>query len=100
MPTLFRGLGNDTWSLETTLERSFPMENSKKSLTFMEYYGKIAASWFALESLRTSERFPLPEPEDFKDTLSSKKSYQRLVGALGATSGLVEYLVYLARCVI
>ncbi len=51
---LFRGLASSNWQLETTLELSFPLENNRSVLSFLEYYGKIMNARSAVETLTDS----------------------------------------------
>ena len=41
---LFRGLGSSNWGLETTLERSYPLEASEETISLYEYYTDVYAS--------------------------------------------------------
>jgi hypothetical protein len=41
---LFRGHGNSDWPLQTTLERSFPLDRSDSTLSLLSYYRKISAA--------------------------------------------------------
>jgi hypothetical protein len=57
---LFRGLGSSVWGLETTLERSYPLERCDESLSFRKYYRKTSTAKPAIDQPRPvyiSDRF-------------------------------------------
>jgi bacterioferritin (cytochrome b1) len=49
-PPLFRGLGDSSWGLETTLERSYETERCDNTLSLRAYYRKIIAARPAVET--------------------------------------------------
>ena len=47
---LFRGLGTSDWGLETTLERSYPLERCDDTSSLRKYYRKISTAKPAIDS--------------------------------------------------
>jgi FRG domain len=91
---LFRGMGSDIWGLETTLERSYPLERYTKEITFLQYYKKIAASKPAVETLTGRKWEEVPDFRKFA-TLLKKNKLRWLDRFLAGKPGIYEYLVYL-----
>jgi hypothetical protein len=68
-PTLFRGLGNSSWGLETTLERSYPSERSDSTMSLLKYYAQIWSARPAIEVFGRHRWERLPDPPAFKQLL-------------------------------
>ena len=61
---LFRGVGNSVWGLETTLERSYPLERCDETSSVRKYYRRTNTAKPAIETLsgRRFEKLPtIPE---------------------------------------
>lgn len=97
LPTLlFRGLGSGKWGLETTLERSYPLECHDRSLSLLRYYHKIGASKPSIETFSGGRWDKLKSYPDFKRPVESNLgSYGWLDMLLEQTPDVREYLVYL-----
>lgn len=93
---LFRGLGNSTWGLETTLERSHPAERCDATPSLLKYYRKIGASKPAIETLSGLRWDKFPEFPEFEKLVKENFStYAWLDMLLMRTPDIYEYLVYL-----
>ncbi|MGO4881237.1 MAG: FRG domain-containing protein [Bryobacteraceae bacterium] len=88
---LFRGLGDSTWTLATTLERAYQLEYREPKPTFLKHYRKVLASKPAIETLSGKRWDQLPEPDEFNPGPDST----RLDKNLEKHPGVSEYLVYL-----
>lgn len=91
-PTLFRGLGNYVWSLETTLERFFKPESINEKPSVLRYYRKVTRSQPAVESLISAVWQDLPDYPAFQKLLQSDYCLDR---PLGRERVIYEYLTYL-----
>jgi hypothetical protein len=91
---LFRGLGNSKWGLETTLERSFPMDRSDTTLSLVAYYRKMTAALPAVETLTEQRWSDIPGFAEFKKLL---KEHNRdwLDGFLRKHVGIYRFMIYL-----
>ena len=67
---LFRGLGSSDWGLETTLERSYPLEASEKRIGLYEYYTDVYASKSVVETFTERQWEGLPDPPEFTQLLA------------------------------
>ena len=67
---LFRGLGSSTWGLETTLERSYPLEASGETIGLSEYYRDVCASKSVVETFTERQWDGLPDTPDFSQLLA------------------------------
>ena len=68
---LFRGLGSSNWGLETTLERSYPLEASEETISLYEYYTDVYASKSVVETFTERQWEGLPDtPLDFSQLLA------------------------------
>lgn len=90
---LFRGVGNSSWGLETTLERSYPSERCDDNLSLRLYYRKVYVARPAVETF-SGRRWELPDPPTFDRSLKEHWSGW-LDMILGDQVGIYEYLVYL-----
>ena len=91
---LFRGLGNSSWGLETTLERSYPSERCDKTLSLRKYYRKVFAAKSAVETFSGRRWDKLPDPPKFNKGLKEHWSGWLDI-ILGEQVKIYEYLVYL-----
>jgi hypothetical protein len=66
---LFRGLGSAEWGLETTLERSRPLEASEETVSLSDYYRDVCASKPAVETFTERQWEGLPDPPEFRESL-------------------------------
>jgi hypothetical protein len=89
---LFRGLGSSDWKLETTLERSYPMERCDSTQGLLEYYRKILAVRPSIETF-TGKLWPIPDLMEFKTSLSPGDFL--FDDLLRKHSGVYEYLIFL-----
>jgi hypothetical protein len=71
--TLFRGVGSVDWGLETTLERAYPMEISKRIDDLAGYYDFITPAHTAIETF-TDKEWPIPESPEFQTQMNNSKS--------------------------
>src|SRR5580698_9358801 len=62
---LFRGVGSSKWGLETTLERSVPLELAEAICDLPTYYGYVTRSKSSIETLTDADWGALPNPPDF-----------------------------------
>jgi len=93
---LFRGLGNSTWGLETTLERSHPAERRDATLSLLKYYRKIGDAKPAIETFSGRRWDAFPEFPAFEKLVKDNFStYTWLDMLLMRTPDIYEYLVYL-----
>jgi hypothetical protein len=91
---LFRGLGDTCWSLETTLERSYPRERCDDTLRLFQYYNRMFATRAAVEAFSGRRWDRLLEPPAFeKHVREHWSSWLDLI--LNDQSETYEYLVYL-----
>lgn len=67
---LFRGLGSSNWGLQTTLERSYPLEASEARVSLCEYYTDVYASKSVVETFTERQWDGLPDPPDFTQLLA------------------------------
>ena len=86
--TLFRGHGNSTWKLQTTLEREHPNERS-----LLKYYRKASGAKPHIETFSGKRWDKLPTFPEFEQSLKDNVSWVDLT--LSNTSEFYEYLVYL-----
>jgi FRG domain len=93
-PTLFRGLADSSWGLETTLERSHPAERCGDTPSLRAYYRKIFAAKSAVETLSGRRWRNLPAPPDFDRLLQDHWSGWLDI-ILSEQVPIYEYLVYL-----
>ena len=93
-PLLFRGVGNSEWGLETTLERSYPMERSDQAVTLLSYYRKILLSKPAVETVTGKKWKKIPNLPEFGDLINGS-SEGTLNLALSNHRAIYEYLIYL-----
>lgn len=93
-PTIFRGQGNSQWSLQTTLERSFPMECSEDNVSFVQYYAKISASRPMIETMAGKEWEGVPDWPTFQKLLN-ENAERWLDKHLGDNLAIYKYLIYL-----
>jgi len=91
---LFRGLGNSDWGLETTLERSFPLDRSDMTLSLLAYYRKILTVRPAVATLTEQRWFDIPDYPKFAKLLKSSKS-RWLDRILGDHVGVYRFMIYL-----
>lgn len=91
---IFRGVGNSRWGLETTLERSFPMERSAPVVTLSGYYRKITTSQPAVETMTGKEWEDLPDWPTFQRMLN-ERAEEWIDCLLGQNAAIYRYLVYL-----
>ncbi len=91
---LFRGIGNGEWALETTLERSYPLERSDAEVSLLSYYRKIFLSKPLIETMSGETWGNIPNLPEFGGLLQ-KSSAGTLNLALSGNPALCEYLVYL-----
>lgn len=89
---IIRGLGNCSWRLETTLERSFPMERSDGEVSLLKYYLKISKSQPAVESMTGTRWQDLPDYPAFCKLLKSDHWLDR---SLRQHNAIYEYFIYL-----
>jgi hypothetical protein len=68
---LFRGLGDSKWGLETTLERSYPMERCDDTLSLRRYYRTIMAARSTIETLSGQKWNTLPNVPQFEELLQN-----------------------------
>ena len=66
---LFRGIGNGEWALETTLERSYPLERSDAEVSLLSYYRKIFLSKPVIETMSGERWGDIPNVPEFGDLL-------------------------------
>lgn len=93
---LFRGLGNSEWGLETTLERAYPSECCYEDQSLRNYYGLIAASKSAIETMSGRRWDRLPTFPEFDKRLSDHVSGSHWLDMLLiGLPEVYEYLVYL-----
>ncbi len=93
-PILFRGIGNGEWGLETTLERSYPMERSDQTVSLLSYYRKIFLWMPAVETMSGEKWGQIPNLPEFGDLLQ-KSSEGNLNATLSQNRAIYEYLIYL-----
>src|ERR1035437_1910918 len=91
---LFRGLGNSSWGLETTLERSYPSERCDDTLSLRKFYWKVFAAKAAVETFSGIRWDKLPDPPAF-DKLLAEHWSRWLDMILRDPGEIYEYLVYL-----
>jgi hypothetical protein len=91
---LFRGHGNSDWPLQTTLERSFPLDRSDSTLSLLSYYRKVSAARPAVETLTNRLWVDLPEFHVFQKLLK-KHHGDWLDSFLSKHIGIYRYLIYL-----
>jgi len=91
---LFRGLGRSEWGLETTLERSYPLESSDETTSLRQYYRKIAASKPAVEMITGKRWDEVPNFPEFERKLQGHHG-EWLDLFLNQHIGIYEYLIYL-----
>jgi hypothetical protein len=91
---LFRGLGNSEWGLETTLERSYPLERCDSTSSLRKYYRKTSTAKPAIETLSGIRFEKLPTVPEFNQLLSDNASLW-LDMVLFQKPEIYEYLVYL-----
>lgn len=88
--TLFRGLGDSRFRLETTLERAYGVEAAPRVDNFLTYYERVAAMRPSIER-RYNEHWDIPTAAVFSERL------QNLPPAHFAPSNesVTRYLIYL-----
>jgi hypothetical protein len=91
---LYRGLGHSDWFLETTLERSYPMENSDADVSLVNYYRKITTSKPVVETLTRKRWANIPGWVEFMNILN-EEAENWLDRILGLRPEIYEYLIYL-----
>ncbi len=91
---LFRGLGDSKWGLETTLERSYPMERCDDTPSLRRYYRTIMAARSAIETLTGKQWNKLPDVPAFDELLQNNYSFPLDV-LLSNQTEVYEYLVHL-----
>jgi hypothetical protein len=91
---LFRGLGSSVWGLETTLERSYPLERCDETPSVRRYYRKTTTAKPAIETLSGRRFEGLPTVPEF-DQLISNNASLFLDMVLMQRPEIYEYLVYL-----
>lgn len=89
--TLFRGLGNAEWKLETTLERSVDADPTE---TLKRYYLKASRSKPVVESLTNKVWDEIPISPEF-DKLLQDPSERWLDAILSKNPSIYQYLIYL-----
>jgi len=62
---IFRGVGNSEWKLETTLERSYPLERCDETTSLRRYYRKIDNSKPMVETLTQRSWDQVPDFPEF-----------------------------------
>src|SRR6266852_1181259 len=92
-PPLFRGLGTSEWTLKTTLERSYPDERSDEDLSFQQYYGKVAASKGAVETLTGRRWDNVPDHGKFTELFDKGLDWLDLL--LNRQPEIYEFFIYL-----
>ena len=93
-PFLFRGVGNSEWGLETTLDRSYPMERCDQAVTLISYYRKVFLSKPAVESISGEKWKEIPNLPEFGDLIKGSTE-GTLNLALSNYPAIYEYLVFL-----
>jgi hypothetical protein len=91
---LFRGIGNATWKLQTSLERAFPLEDSSDSISFLEYYRRTIAAKPAIESLTGALWKDVPDYPEMKERLRRDKTGW-IDTCLLRENGVYRYWIYL-----
>jgi hypothetical protein len=92
---LFRGLGNSEWGLETTLERSYLLDEERcdDTLSLRKYYHKASTAKSAVETL-SGRRFKIPNVPEFDRLVSDNFSVGSELTLLQKPA-IYEYLAYL-----
>jgi hypothetical protein len=91
---LFRGLGNSEWGLETTLERSYPLERCDDTSSLRTYYQKTRTAKPAIETLGGRRFETVPTVPEFNQLLSDNASLWLEI-VLFEKPQIYEYFVYL-----
>ena len=91
---IFRGVGNSEWKLETTLERSYPLERCDETTSLRRYYRKIDNSTPMVETLTQRSWDQVPDFPEFDRELKEQHGYW-LNTFLWQHPGIYEYLIYL-----
>lgn len=83
--TLYRGLGNSAWKLETTLER-----RGLTNMPVQVYYGIVSNQVRTQVESATGHRFVVPPYEDVMKLLKEYDSFSLLIGGMPAYDFLIH----------
>ena len=92
---LFRGLGNSQWGLQTTLERSHPLECSSEHVSFLKYMRNALASKPIIESLTGKRWEEVPDFGQFSKLFEKHLKQDGWLNTFFNRVPVFEYLTYL-----
>ena len=95
LPLLFRGLGSSERGLETTLERSYPLERCDSTSGLREYYRRMQESKPAIETFSGRRWDKVPTILEFEALMDHANATVWLDMILSPIPEFYEYLVYL-----
>jgi hypothetical protein len=94
--SMFRGIGDSTWSLETTLERAANFDMEEPITDFVSYYHFVERTMPAVESLSERKWDRIPEFPEFVEELNENvKAFLGTNLLFSNHPAIIEYLVYL-----